>query len=392
MTLFDRETKLFLRTYKRLPVEIARGQGCYLVTKDGRRILDFFAGLAVNALGYDDRDVLRAIIYQQKNYLHLSNLFVQDAQLEFAELLLRTTGYDRIFLTNSGTESIEAAIKLIRRWGKDRKKTDLLSFEGAFHGRTMGSLSLTGRKKYREGFDPFLPSVDNIPLNDVELLREKVSSQTAAFFLEPVQGEGGVRPVAQNFIDELLSLKQEYGFLIVADEIQTGIGRTGKFLASEHFGFKPDILLLAKAIGGGLPLGALLTGEGMLPYFPPGSHGTTFGGNPVACAAGTVVVKKVSEQAFLSEVTRKGEALLVELLSVQNDYPDIIKEVRGLGLMVGIELTRPGDTFVEKFLENDILINCTDETVLRLLPPLVIVDSEIDRFLEVFRSILNSTR
>lgn len=382
------ESKHFFRTYNRIPVEISHGDGCYLVTKDGRRILDFFSGLAVNALGYGNRDVLRAIIYQTKNYLHLSNFYLQDAQIELARALLEASGYDQVFFSNSGTEAMEGAVKLARRWGKAQKKQTLVALNGSFHGRTMGSLTITGRLKYREGYDPFLPDVKHVGLNDSEGLERAIDEHTAAFFFEPVQGEGGVRPVSKEFIDKVLELKDRYGFLIVADEIQTGIGRTGRFLACEHFSFRPDVTIVAKALGGGLPVGALLAKEELQPVFPPGSHGTTFGGNPVACAAGRVVVKKVSDGDFLKGVEEKAVRLRERLLSMQERYPEKIKDVRGLGLMIGVEMHEPGAPYVEKFLANDVFVNCTDGTVLRLLPPLVIGEKEIETFIGVFGEIL----
>ena len=385
------DAKHFFQTYKRIPVAIARGEGCYLISRDGRRILDFFSGLAVNSLGHGNRDVLQAINRQAENYLHLSNFYLQDAQIELAKSLLQASGYDRIFFSNSGTEAIEGAIKLVRRWGKEYNKQTLVSMEGAFHGRTMGSLSITGRKKYREGYEPFLPDVKHIGLNDIEGLEKGVDDNTAAFFFEPVQGEGGVRPVTKEFIHKLLSLQEKFEFLIVADEIQTGIGRTGKFLACEHFAFKPDITVVAKALGGGLPVGAILAKEKLNQHFPPGSHGTTFGGNPVACAAGNVVVQKISEKDFLEKVERKAARLRDELVALKEKYPAIIKEIRGMGLMLGINLHKPGAPFVEKFLEQDILINCTDSTVLRLLPPLVIGEKEIEKFIGVFEEILKTS-
>ncbi len=382
------ESTHFFQTYKRLPVEIARGDGCYLVTKDGRRILDFFAGLAVNVLGYGDRDVLRAIIHQTKNYLHLSNFYIQDAQIELARVLLENSGYDRVFFSNSGTEAIEGAVKLVRRWGKTRRKQTIVSLQKAFHGRTMGSLSLMDRKKYRDGFEPFLPDVRQVPLNDTAALKNNVDEHTAGFFFEPVQGEGGVSPVTAEYIDQLLELKKRFGFLIVADEIQTGIGRTGTFLACEQFSIKPDITIVAKPLGGGLPVGAILAVDELNDVLPTGTHGTTFGGNPVACAAGRVVVTKVSDDVFLKNVREKAGRLHDQLIELQNQYPSVIKEVRGMGLMIGIELYVPAAPFLDKFLEKDILVNITDETVLRLLPPLVIGEREIKRFVEVFGEIL----
>jgi acetylornithine/N-succinyldiaminopimelate aminotransferase len=388
MTHGEFEAHHFFQTYKRIPVEISHGDGCYLITKDGRRILDFFSGLAVNALGHGNRDVLRAIIHQTKNYLHLSNFCIQDAQIDLARVLLQASGYERVFFSNSGTEAIEGAIKLVRRWGKTNHKEEIVSLKGSFHGRTMGSLSLMDRKKYREGYDPFLPGMEIIELNDIESLTRAIDSETAGLFIEPIQGEGGVRPLSEEFMKTVVSLQEKFGFLIVADEIQTGIGRTGKFLACEHYSIKPDITIVAKALGGGLPLGAILAGEALNDVFTSGSHGSTFGGNPVACAAGRVVVQKVSDKAFLDGVAGKGARLRDELITLQEKHPETIKEIRGIGLMLGVELHIPALPMVGKFLDKDILINCTSDTVLRLLPPLVIGEKEIEKFVEVFEEIL----
>jgi acetylornithine/N-succinyldiaminopimelate aminotransferase len=389
MTPREFEARHFFQTYKRIPVEISHGDGCYLITKDGRRILDFFSGLAVNALGHGNRDVLRAIIHQTKNYLHLSNFYFQDAQIDLARVLLQASGYDRVFFSNSGTEAIEGAIKLVRRWGKTKHKREIVAIEGSFHGRTMGSLSLMDRKKFREGYDPFLPGMEKIELNDIEGLTRTINSDTAGLFIEPIQGEGGVRPISVDFIKTVVSLQEKFGFLIVADEIQTGIGRTGKFFACEHYTIKPDITIVAKALGGGLPLGAILAREALNDIFTSGSHGSTFGGNPVACAAGRIVVQKVSDLTFLHGVAEKGARLRDELMTLQGKFPGTIKEIRGIGLMLGVELHMPALPIVDTFLEKDVMINCTSDTVLRLLPPLVIGEKEIEKFVEVFEEILN---
>jgi len=247
-SIFNLEEKLFFRTYKRLALEIERGEGAYLYGRDGKRYLDFFGGLAVNALGYNHPRINNAIVEQVRKYIHLSNYYVQEPQVKLAEKLLAATGFERLFFSNSGTEAIEGAIKLARKWGTKNGKTQLLGLSNAFHGRTMGALSLTEREKYREGYEPFLPNVSHVGYNDVDQLRASVNERTLAVVLEFIQGEGGIFVVSPAFVSALKELREKHGFLIIADEIQSGIGRTGKFFAFEHFDIRPDIVVLAKAI------------------------------------------------------------------------------------------------------------------------------------------------
>jgi acetylornithine aminotransferase len=292
-TLFQKEEKFFFHTYKRLSLDIERGEGCYLYAKDGKRYLDFFGGLAVNALGYNHPRINKAIQDQIQRYIHLSNFYVQEPQVRLAEQLISITGFKRIFFSNSGTEAIEGAMKLARKWGKKNGKTHLLGLSNSFHGRTMGALSLTERQKYREGYEPFLPDISHVKYNDVQELKSAVNDQTLGVVLEFIQGEGGIFVVSQEFAAALNELREKFGFLIIADEIQSGMGRTGKFMAFEHFGVRPDIVVIAKAIGGGLPLGAFLGNERVADVLTYGAHGTTFGGNPVACAAWLAVLEEV---------------------------------------------------------------------------------------------------
>ncbi|MDE3059140.1 MAG: aminotransferase class III-fold pyridoxal phosphate-dependent enzyme, partial [Bacteroidota bacterium] len=255
MNTLEKEPQLFFHTYKRLSLEVDHGEGCYLFTKDGKKYLDMFAGLAVNALGYHHPAIIHAIETQIKKYNHLSNYFVQEPQILLAEKLLTLTGYKRIFFTNSGTEAIEGALKLVRKWGKEREKINVFGMTNGFSGRTMGALSLMDKDKYRAGYGPFLEHCGHIEFNDVESLKKSVDSNTAAVFLEFVQGEGGIVPVTREFAETLKNVSKKFGFLIVADEIQSGILRSGKFFAFQHFGIEPDIVTIAKPIGGGLPLG-----------------------------------------------------------------------------------------------------------------------------------------
>jgi len=391
MHALERESAVFFHTYKRLPLEIDRGEGVFLYTKDGKRYLDMFGGLAVNALGYGDPDLLTAIHEQSRRYIHLSNYYLQEPQLQLAEALVKYSGFSRVFFSNSGTEAVEGALKIARRWGARHGKTDLLSFSNAFHGRTFGALSLMDRPNYREGYGPFLPNCCVAGFNDIEQLDHAISRKTTAVILEFIQGEGGIHPVSEAFVAKLRALKKQYGFLLIADEIQSGIGRTGKMFGFQHFDISPDIVTIAKPIGGGLPLGAVLGNDTVASVLEPGLHGTTFGGNPVACAAGSVVLRKVTEGGLMKNAERIGMVLRSRLNELQTEFPHLVKEIRGFGLMQGLDLTREGDSIVTELRERGILLNCTGKTVLRFLPPLIInerhVEETISHLREIFRTL-----
>ncbi len=378
MNLQEKESTFLLQTYKRLPVEVDHADGVYIYGKDGKKYLDFFGGLAVNALGYNNVRVKAAIVDQINRYMHMSNMFYMDVQVEFAEMLCKLSGYPRVFLTNSGTEAIEAAIKLSRKWGKKEEKVKLFALSNSFHGRTLGALSLTDRLKYRQGFEPFVPEINHIGFNNVSELRQRVDKQTAAVFIEFIQGEGGVNVVSDEFVEELFSLKQKHGFLVIADEIQSGIYRTGKFFAFEHYGARPDMVTVAKPIGGGLPLGGLLVDSHLVDVMGYGAHGTTFGGNPVSCAAGLATLKELSEREIVFHVTKVGGYLKQRLLEFKAKHPDFVSEVRGLGLMIGVECKSECGEFVSQLLSDGVLASCTNGNVIRLLPPLVIEENHVD--------------
>jgi predicted acetylornithine/succinylornithine family transaminase len=390
--MHDREAAAFFHTYKRLPLEVERGEGVYLFTRDGKRYLDMFAGLAVNALGYAHPRVVEAIRSQASRYTHLSNYFLQEPQIRLAELLTRLSGYPKVFFSNSGTEAIEGAIKIARKWGSTRGKTEILSLSNSFHGRTMGALSLMDRPKYRNGFGPFLDGCRVLPFNDPEALRTSVSPNTAAVVLEFIQGEGGIRPVSAEFARTLEELHRESGFLLIADEIQSGAGRTGTFFGFQHYPVSPDVVTLAKPIGGGLPLGAILATEDVASVLEPGMHGTTFGGNPVACAAGVAVLEEIEEKNLTGRAAVLGEKLKDGLKGLGKEFPVVIKEVRAVGLMAGAELDRSGDGIADAMRDKGILINCTDATVLRFLPPLIIEPSHVDETITTLRGILSSVK
>ncbi len=388
MTMRDREAATFFHTYKRLPLEVVRGEGVYLFTADGKRYLDMFAGLAVNALGYAHPRIVEAIRAQASRYNHLSNYFLQEPQIRLAELLTELSGYPKVFFSNSGTEAIEGAIKIARKWGSTRGKTEILGMSNSFHGRTMGALSLMDRPRYRDGFGPFLQGCCVVPFNDTAALRNAVNPKTAAVILEFIQGEGGIRPISAEFARTLAALHRESGFLLIADEIQSGAGRTGKFFGFQHYPVSPEVVTMAKPIGGGLPLGAILATEEVSTVLEPGMHGTTFGGNPVACAAGVALLEEIKEKDLTGRAASVGAMLKTGLQTLAGEFPGLIKEVRGYGLMAGAELTQNGDGVSDAMRDKGILINCTDTTVLRFLPPLIIEKPQVDETIAALGGIL----
>jgi acetylornithine/N-succinyldiaminopimelate aminotransferase len=384
--ILSKEKEILLQTYNRIPLEILHGEGVYLISKDGTKYLDFFSGLAVNALGYGNEKIINAIEEQIKKFIHLSNFYINQPQLDLAERLIKYSGLSKVFFTNSGTEAVEASLKLVRKaFGPDKK---IFTFSNAFHGRTYGALSLSGKEKYKKYFAPLLDNMVQLEFNNIKQLENNIDNDTAAVYLEFIQGEGGIRIASKQFAEKLDELRKKYGFVLVADEVQSGIGRTGKPFAYNHFDIEPDLVITAKAIGGGLPLGALITNKKYSDVFLPGDHGSTFGGNPVACAAGFVVLKEVFENGLMNNVEKLGEYFLSKLKLLRDNYPNKIKEVRGSGFMLGVELSFPCNKIVDEFRENGILINCTSENVVRILPPLISTEANIDHFLEVFNKIL----
>lgn len=390
--LFKKEDKFFFHTYKRLGLDIVRGEGAVLFARDGKTYTDFFGGLAVNALGYNHPKVNDAIIRQVQKYIHLSNFYVQEPQVLLAEKLLKVSGYQRVFFGNSGTEAVEGAIKLARKWGQKECKTQLIGLTNSFHGRTMGALSLTERPKYREGYEPFLPNVSHVGFNDVTQLRVAVNGQTLGVVLEFIQGEGGINVVSPEFAAALNELRNRFGFLIIGDEIQSGIGRTGTFFGFEHFGVRPDIVVVAKAIGGGLPLGAFLGNEKVADVLSYGAHGTTFGGNPVACAAGLAVLTEIIDHGAMDQAREIGSYLKNRFVALQKEFPTIIREVRGFGCMLGVDLAIDGQPIVDQLQERGFLVNCTHQTVLRFLPPFIVTRDQCDSLLHHLHEILSGLK
>ena len=377
----EMEKQLFFHNYARLPLAITHGEGTYLYSTDGSRYLDMISGIGVNALGYGDSRIVGAIREQAEKVIHASNLFMLEPQFKLAGKLLEISGLSKVFFANSGTEAIEAAIKLSRKWaflsGKADKK-EILSLSNCFHGRTYGAMSLTAKPKYLNGYDPLLPGTANVSFNDTSDLKAKVSDKTAAVFVEFVQGEGGIHTVSHEFINALKTLREKHDFLLVADEIQAGCGRTGKFFSYMHFDISPDLVCLAKPIGGGLPLSAVIGSSKVEDVFAAGNHGTTFGGNPVACAAGLALVDAIYKDNLMEQAVETGKWIKQALDALAVKYSQI-KEIRQYGLMIGITVNRDASYYVQEALKKKVLVNATSGDVVRLLPPLTASREEVQQ-------------
>ena len=385
MDIFEKEKKYFLNVYKRFPIDVAKGRGVYLYDKNGLCYIDFLAGIAVNALGYNHPDVLAALKKQMDRNLHLSNFFIQDIQVELAAKLIELTPFSKIFFTNSGTEAIEGLIKLIKKWGLQRGKNEIIAFQGSFHGRSLGSLSITMQEKYQKNFQPLLPGIKTVPFNNVEKFEQSVNEKTIAVFYEGITGEGGVRPVSTDMLNAMKRGREKYDYLLIADEIQTGVGRTGKFYYFENTNVIPDAIASAKGVGGGLPLGCFLVNERLEDVFNKGEHGTTCGGNPLACAAGLATVNKVSDILFLKKINQNGGYFKNLLYEIQNEFNDIVVDVRGQGLMLGMEVRRDAGKLMEAAFRQGLIFNLAGGDTLRFVPPLIVEKSEIDEAVEKLR-------
>jgi predicted acetylornithine/succinylornithine family transaminase len=366
---------------------IVSGKGTRVTDQTGKTYLDFAAGIGVNGLGYADREVVAAIRKQAGRLIHASNLYFTEPVVALAERLAALAFPSKVFFSNSGTEAVEAAIKFARRIGRPAGRTDLVAFERSFHGRTLGALSLTWSPKYREPFEPLVPGVKFLPWDDLSAAAAAIDSRTAAVFIEPVQGEGGVRPAPKEFLQGLRDICRDAGALLVSEEIQCGLGRTGKYFAYEHAGIKPDMVTLAKPLGGGLPLGAVLLREDLAPLIAAGDHGSTFGGNPVAAAASLVVLDRLTAPGFLAKVEKKAGRLRRGLNRLARQHA-AITQVRSLGLMVGVELSGQASDVVRGLRERGVLATRAGDHVLRLLPPLVVKPKDIREFLDVLEAVL----
>ncbi len=368
--------------YGRYPLTLTEGEGVYITASDGKTYLDALAGIAVNCLGYSHPAVVNTIQKQAAKLIHTSNFFYTEPQSKLAKLLTEVSGLDKAFFCNSGAEAVEGAIKLARKYGHLKKKTgNIISMKNCFHGRTIAAISM-GKEKYQRGFEPMTPGFEQAVMDDVEMLNKKVNDETIAIILETVQGEGGIRPVSIDYLKEARKLCDKHDALLILDEIQCGIGRTGSMFAYQQYNIVPDIVTSAKALGGGFPIGAVIAKEHVAAAFKHGEHGTTYGGNPLACATAHTVLETILEENLIGKAAVNGDYFMDKMREKAEDW-DAIKEVRGRGLMIGVELDFEGAPVVEAMRERGVISNCASGNVMRIVPPLVISKDELDKVIEV---------
>jgi len=389
--LINESKKYLMSTYNRYPIVLRKGRGMRVWDADGKEYLDFIAGIAVNCLGHCHPRVVIALQKQAQRLIHVSNLYHIEPQIDLAKLLVENSFADKAFFCNSGAEAVEGAIKLARKYANDQsfhEKNEIITAYGSFHGRTLAALSATGQEKLQKGFEPLVSGFRYVPFNDIKAMEQAITKNTCAIMLEPIQGEGGIRIPSPEYLKQVRELCDRNKILLILDEIQTGIGRTGKLFAYEHFDVKPDIITLAKGLGGGIAIGAILATDAVAASFQPGTHGSTFGGNPLACSVAVATIETLLEDGFLlANCELLGKYFLKKLDKLQKEFPSIIVESRGLGLMIGLELTKTGGSIVEKCASRGMLINCTSGNVLRFMPPLIVLEKEIDSLIDVLEDV-----
>ncbi len=388
--LMAQADQVMARTYTRFPLVLTSGVGSTLFDSSARSYLDFVAGIAVCNLGHAHPKLKRTLVEQAGSLWHVSNLYYTAPQIELADLLVKHSFADRVFFGNSGAEANEAAIKLARRYFNERNEAGrfrIITMEQSFHGRTMATLSATGQDKIKKGFDPVLDGFDTVPFNDATALRSKMSSNTCAVLLEPIQGEGGVRCPDADYLKAVREICDETGVLLIFDEIQTGMGRTGRLFAYEHFGIEPDVMTLAKALANGLPIGAMLAREEIAAAFNAGSHASTFGGTPIVTSVAAQVCRMLVDEGVLENASAMGQYFKDGLLDLKARHA-VVEDVRGIGLLLGIKLNIEGAPLVKECMQRGFLINCIQDNILRFVPPLIITQEEIDRLLQCLDEVL----
>jgi predicted acetylornithine/succinylornithine family transaminase len=392
-TLMMLSEKYIAHTYARYPILLVKGKGTRVWDLDGKEYLDFVSGLAVCNLGHCHPKVAKAIQNQAEKLIHVSNFYYIEPQIQLASLLCKNSFADKVFFCNSGAEANEGALKLARKYAKEKMGKDrfeVITMERSFHGRTLATLTATAQEKFHKGYEPLMPGFKYVPFDDIKAVENAIDSKTCAVMLEPIQGEGGVNCPSEGYLKSLREICNEKGLLLIFDEVQVGMGRTGKLFAYEHEGVEPDMLTLAKSLAGGVPIGALLIKKGIADSFMPGDHASTFGGNPLATAAGVAALTTILEEGMLENCQKMGDYFLLRLKEVKEKIP-FVKEVRGKGLILGVELMMEGNPIVQEMMQRGILINCTMGNVLRFLPPLIVTKEEIDRVVialgEVFRGL-----
>ncbi|MCL5023824.1 MAG: acetylornithine transaminase [Nitrospirae bacterium] len=390
--ILEESNHYIMNTYTRFPLVLRKGRGMHVWSSDGKEYLDFVGGIAVNILGHCHPKVVIALQKQAQRLLHVSNLFHNEPQIKLAKLLVEHSFADKVFFCNSGAEANEAAIKLARKYAKENmhgNRYEIITALNSFHGRTLATLTATGQKKFQKGFEPLVPGFRHVEFDDIAALRKAISDETCAVMLEPIQGEGGVRLPSAGYLMEVQEECREHELLLILDEVQTGMGRTGSLFAYEDFGIVPDVMTLAKGLGAGFPIGAMLATNKVASAFQPGSHASTFGGNPLACAAGIATVETLLEDGFvLDQCRRMGKYLVNGLEEIKKEYPSVITDIRGRGLLAGMELTRECGAIVKACMERGVIINCTAGNVLRFTPPLIVQEKEIDHMLDILDDVL----
>lgn len=390
LDLYKKDKENYLPTFNRFPLAFIKGKGSRLWDADGKEYIDLLAGIAVNNVGHCHPKVVSAIQKQAAELMHISNFFVSPQQVALSELLVKISGLDRVFLTNSGAESVEGAIKIARRYAhKHGRGGKIISMHNSFHGRTLATIA-TGQEKYQQGFGPIPTGFAQVPFNDLEAVKTAIDESTAAVILEPIQGEGGVVPAEKKYLDELRKVCDEKGVLLIFDEIQCGIGRTGNWFAKDYYGVQPDIMTLAKGLGGGAPIGAVLCNEKVAGAIEFGDHGTTFGGNPLVAASAIATIEVINEEKLCRKAFETGKWLKGKLEELIEKHEELIS-VRGLGLMLGVKMKSPGAPLVKRLLEEGIVANATAVNILRLVPALNIHKEELQIFLEKLDEILTET-
>ncbi len=384
--------RYLFNTYNRFPVVLVKGRGVKVWDSEGKEYIDFLGGVAVNILGHCHPKIVVAIQKQAQRLIHVSNFYHTEPQIKLAKLLVKNSFADKVFFCNSGAEANEAAIKLARKYSKEffgGERYEIISAINSFHGRTLGSLTATGQEKFQKGFDPLVPGFKYVPFNDIDAIKNAISNKTCAIILEPIQGEGGVILPSDDYLKNVRQICNTNNILLILDEVQTGMGRTGRLFAYEHYGITPDIMTLAKGLGGGAPIGALLATEKVASAFQPGNHASTFGGNPLVCASAIATLDAVLEDGYLLDhCKRTGRYFREKLLTIKERYPKIVVDVRGKGLIIGMELTIDGTDIVKACLERGFLINCTAGNVLRFTPPIIIKEDEIDKLIAALKEVL----
>jgi len=384
-------TQFIANTYSRFPIILVRGEGVYVWDNNGNKYLDCVAGIAVCSLGHSHPEISKVLCEQSKKLIHVSNLFWIEPQLKLAELLVRHSFADKVFFCNSGAESVEAAIKLARRYGYNKKGPDcyeIICLKGSFHGRTLATVTATGQEVFKKGFGPLVPGFLHVPPNDVTSLRAAFNNRTTAVLIEPIQGEGGVRPIDDEFLQEARLLCDEFDALLMFDEVQVGMGRTGTLFAYEQTPVVPDVMCLAKALGNGVPIGAMLAKETVMEHLSPGSHASTFGGNPLACSVAAKVLEIISKPDFLYDVKEKGKYLYEGLLALKDKFSEKIKDVRGRGLIQAIEFFYDVPEISKMLIDEGLLVILSHGKIVRLVPPLIIKKKEIDKLLEILEKVI----